>query len=433
MVHLANSRKRAASEHGQMGGIDGRACGLWIRALGVWMGIVLVGVGCGSGSSGSQNALPRDSVDQTTVRTLIQAQQALRQGALQASMMLSDSVVRRAPRLPDAHFQQGRVLSELKRFESAREAYRTVLDLDPGYRGAWYNLGNNAYRQQDYQKAVDFYQRAQETHPAASTLVALGWTYVAQGKTDSARYAYERAIALDSTHALAHARLGQLHADEGEYEEALRCSRRALELEPENAKFRYAVGNQLLQQDRLEQAAEHLRVVVEKRPWHQGAHYNLGQALMRLGREDEAETYLATADRLEQQQSKIKRLRSKAQDAPGEPGRWRTLGQALRQSGRLEEAREAFSVALYLQPQNPALRNEVAKLSSDLREYETAISHYQTLLRRAPSYVRGWFNLGVVYARRGDTNRAKRAWQKVIELNPNHQKAKEYLASLSGD
>lgn len=431
MVHLVSSRRRTASRHEQIGRFIWEKCGPWFRLLGVWVGILLVGVGCGASSSDSQTALPRDSVDRKTGKTLIQAQQALRQGALQASMALTDSVVHRVPRLPDAHFQRGRVLSELKRFESANQSYRKALDLDPDYRGAWYNLGNNAYRQQDYQEAVNFYQRAQKKHPSANTLVALGWTYVAQGKTDSARYAYERAIDHDSLHALAHARLGQLYANEGNYKKALVHSRRALKLEPKNPKFRYAVGNQLLQFGRPEKAVDHLKTAVEQRPWHQGAHYNLGQALTRLGREEEAEKYLAEADSLEQQQSKIERLRSNAKDAPDEPGRWVTLGKALRQSGRLKQARKAFSVALYLQPRNPALRNEIAKLASDLGEYEAAISHYRTLLRQTPSYVRGWFNLGVVYARRGSTKKAKKAWEKVLEINPDHQKAKEYLASLT--
>lgn len=322
------------------------------------------------------------------------------------------------------------MLSELRQFEAAGEAYRTVLDLSPEYRGVWYNLGNNAYRQQNYQQAVTFYRRAQEQHPSANTPVAKGRAYVSQEKVDSARVAYERALALDSTHALAHARLGQLQADEGNLKDALKHSRRALELEPENAKFRYAVGTQLLQMERFEAAVEHLRTAVEERPWHQGSVYNLGQALMRFGRTGQAQTYLSRADRLEQQQSRIERVRAQAQDAPGEPERWRKLGRVLRQAGRLEEAREAFSVALYLRPQDSTLRNEVAKLASDLGSYEAAISHYRTLLRQRPSYVRGWFNLGVVYARKGEAKKAEKAWQTVLEHEPDHQKAKKYLSSL---
>ena len=182
--------------------------------------------------------------------------------------------------------------------------------------------------------------------------------------------------------------------------------------------------------ERFEAAVEYLRTAVEERPWHQGSVYNLGQALMRFGRTGQAKTYLSRADRLEQQQSRIERVRAQAQDAPGEPEQWRKLGRVLRRAGRLEEARETFSVALYLRPQDSTLRNEVAKLASDLGNYEAAISHYRTLLRQRPSYVRGWFNLGVVYARKGEAKKAEKAWQTVLEHEPDHQKAKKYLSSL---
>jgi len=364
---------------------------------------------------------------------LVQSQNALSEGGLQTALALVDSAAQRAPRLPDAHFQRGRVLAELRRFEESNEAYRRVLDLDPHYEGARYNLGNNAYRQQAYQRAVRHYRRGLERHPSARTQVAMGRAYVAQEKVDSARVAYEEAIALDSTHALAHARLGQLYADRGSTEQALRHSRRALEREPKNAKFRYAVGQQLLQLGRPDAAVEHLRTAVEQRPWHQGSHYNLGQALLRLDRGDEAERYLAAADSLEEVQSRIEQLRSQAQNAPSEVKRWRTLARALKEAGRLDEAEDAYSVALYLRPQNPVLRNEIAKLAGTRGNDEAAISHYRTLLRQNPNYVRGWFNLGVTYARNGQREQARNAWQRVLEHDPSHELARKYLASLKTD
>ena len=374
--------------------------------------------------------MPRDSASRTTVKMLVRSQNALDQGGLQAALTLVDSATARAPRLPDAHFQRGRVLAELRRFEKSNTAYRRVLELNPDYQGALYNLGNNAYRQQEYQKAVRLYRRGLKRHAEARTLVAQGRAYVAQEKIDSARTAYERALDLDSTHALAHARLGQLLADRGSTAAALRHSRQALELRPDNAKFRYAVGRQLLQVGRPDEALPHLKTAVEERPWHQGSHYHLGQALLRLDRSDDAQRFLTTADSLEQVQSRIEQLRSQAQNAPSEVKRWRTLAQALQEAGRLQEAQEAYSVALYLRPKNPVLRNELAKIASDRGRFEASISQYRTLLRQHPSYVRGWFNLGVVHARNGNPERARKAWKRVLKHDPSHRQARKYLASL---
>ncbi len=390
---------------------------------------VLLFVGCRSDTG--KEAQSRRSVDEQTAKLLIQSQRALKQGDLRAARILTDSVVARAPRLPDAHFQRGRVLSELKRFEEAEAAYREILTLDPDYRGAWYNLGNNAYRQQAYEDAVTFYRRAHALHPSAETLVSLGWTYVAQDEIVRAREAYEGAIARDSSYALAYARLGQLYEDQGNLQEALKYTRKALQLEPGNGKYRYAVGSQLLRLDRPEEASEHLRRATVERPWHQGTHYSLGQALMRMGREQEAERYLAQSDSLEQAQSEIKRLQAIAQSNAENPTVWKRLGEKLHEIGRDEEAQQALSVALYLSPGDPDLRNELAMLTAELGNPKAALGHYRALLTQYPSNVEAWFNLGVVYARVGNEQQAQRAWQEVLRREPNHQRAKDYLSRIS--
>lgn len=377
--------------------------------------------------------MPRDAVDDTTVSMLVQSQQALQQGVLRKALALADSVVERAPRLPDAHFQRGRVLSDLKRFDEAETAYREVLALDPSYQGVWFNLGNNAYRRQNFEEALQYFQNEREQHPSADTFVEIGKSYGAIGKPDSAEQAYRQALEGDSTHAAAHARLGQLYEEEGDLESALPHSRKALELEPDNVNYRYVVGTQLFQLNRHEEAVEHLRAVLDARPWHQGAHYNLGQALIRLGRQDEGERYLTEADSLEERQREIERLESVAQDEPEAPERWTRLGDAYREAGRLSDAREAYSVALYLRPGDPQLRDRVAQLAVGVGDYQAAIAHYQDLVRRHPGFIDGWFNLGVVYARNGEVTKARSVWERVLQKEPDHTRAKQYLARLGED
>lgn len=398
----------------------------------------LVVLGCGSGggaeSGGAGNAMSREAVDDTTVSMLVQSQRALKQGALRNALTLADSVVRRAPRLADGHFQRGRVLSELKRFDDAAKEYRKVLSLNPQYQGAWFNLGNNAYRRQNFEKALRYFQNEQEQFSSASTLVEVGKAYSAVGKPDSAQWAYEQALSLDSTTAAAHARLGRLFEEEGTVETALTHSRRALELEPENVNYQYVVASHLYQLGQYEDAITHLRSVIEERPWHQEAHYNLGQALVRTGQKEKGKQYLVQADTLDKRQREIERLESVAKDQPGNPQRWKTLADAYRDIGRLGKAQETYSIALYLRPSSPTLRDQLAQLAAARGNYKAAVTHYQALLRRHPDFTDGWFNLGVVYARNGETEKARKMWKRVLQQRPNHPRARKYLSSLeAGD
>lgn len=406
------------------------------RAVFLLVVVSLAVSGCGSGtgeeeSEKTANALARRAVDDETVSMLVQSQKALQHGALRRALALADSVVRRVPRLADGHFQRGRVLSELKRFDEAETEYRKVLDLDPQYQGAWFNMGNNAYRRQNFENAVRYFQKEQERHASPGTLVEIGKGYYALGKSDSARMVYERALSLDSTSAAAHARLGQLYEEEGELETALEHSRRALDLAPDNVNYRYVVGSHLFQLGRFEEAIEHLRTVVEERPWHQPGHYNLGQALVRTGRQEEGEAHLARSDSLDKTQREIERLESVAKDEPGNPQRWKNLGDAYREVGRLKEAQEAYSIALYVRPSDPTLRDQLAQVAAQRGNYETAVNHYRRLLRRYPTFTEGWFNLGVVHARNGEQEKARKMWKRVLQQNPDHQRAKKYLASVS--
>lgn len=395
-------------------------------------GLILVGCvpGGGEDSEETGNAMSRRAVDDTTVSMLVESQQALKQGALRKALALADSVVHRAPRLADGHFQRGRVLTELKRFDEAKTEYREVLSLDPQYRGAWFNLGNNEYRRQNFETALRYFQKEQERHASAATLVEIGKAYGAVGKPDSAQWAYERALSLDSTTAAAHARLGQLFEEEGKLETALTHSRQALELAPDNVNYQYVVGSQLFQLGRYAQAIERLRPVIEERPWHQEAHYNLGQALVRTGEKTAGKRYLAEADSLDKKQREIERLESVAKDQPGNPQRWKALADAYRRIGRLRKAQETYGIALYLRPNSPTLRDQMAQLAAARGNYEMAVTHYQTLLRRHPDFTDGWFNLGVVYARNGETEKARKMWKRVLQQNPNHPRAQDYLASL---
>ncbi len=378
------------------------------------------------------DALPRRQAEPKTVRALIASQQALHQGRYLAALSLADSPAKWNPRLADAHFQRGRALSELHRFEQAEAAYRKVLALNPKYRGAWFNLGNNAFRQHEYRQALTFYQKAQRRHPTAATLVYMGRTYARLGKTDSTQWAYRKAIALDSTHAAAHFHLGETYEQAGQPQKALASYRRALKQAPDNPEYRYAVGRQLVQLGEAAEAVRHLEAVVRARPRHLGAQYSLAQALLRLGHTEEAQRYLTQVDSLQQLKDEVERLSSIVGTRPEDPRLWARLGDALRRGGRSGDALEAYQTALALAPRSSALRGQVARLHALLGNEQAAVAHYRLLLQLHPDYVRGWLGLGVVYAQMGAEEKARQAWETVLRQDPDHPKARAYLARLGG-
>lgn len=416
----------------------------------IFLGLLLVSAGCQSKTEHEgpgRTALERRSIDPKAAAALTELQRRYARGDYATALMLADSAAHYAPALADVPYLRGHLYTALNQFEAAEEAYRRTLELDPHYPGVRFRMGNNAFQQRQYRKALSLYQqerdlvaevlRPEETgaslDPSAlpATWLQIGRTYRKIGVVDSARWALEQAIAVDSTYAPAHADLSQLYEDQGEPEQSLRYARRAVSLDPDYFEGRYLLGVQLLRTGQHEEAIPHLEAAAEQRPWFHGALYNLGQALVRAGHTEKAERYLSLADSMQALQHEIDQARVSARQHAQVPQRWIALADVLLRAGRHEEAMRSLEVALTLNPTDLAVQNDVANLSVLLGDTPAAIRRYETILRHDSTFVDTWLNLGVAYARSGRYKEARRAWERVLELAPDHLDAQAYLARLA--
>ena len=381
----------------------------------------------------TNDSLPDEAYVPASEMLLYQSNEALRQHEFQFAIRLADSAAAIAPQNPNVPFLKARIYSELGRWSAADSAYKQTLNLKPDYRGVWNNLGNNAFRQQNFLAAVNYYHKELQENPASIPLRGLGRAYVELGKVDSARSAFQEAIRLDSSFTPAYLSLTFLLEDEGEYNEALSYISQALALSPENTEYRYMVGVLQFKTMDYKSAVETLRPVVEKWPWHHGSHYNLGQALVRLGEKEAGKQFLDKAEEVRAAQAKIEHLESTVRSLPDNPMSHAALGFALRKAQRFNDAMHAYKVALYLDPENPEVRNNIANLALIRGDTTLAMHHYQTIVKHDPAQVNTWLNIGIVYALTGHPAEARKSWETVLLYSPGHPAAKAYLAKLQRD
>lgn len=374
---------------------------------------------------------------------LTQAHQALQQGAYRTAIAYADSADHVSGELADVAFMRGRVLSELHLYVRADSAYGRTLELKPDYTGAWFNRGNNAFQQGQYEQALAYYKQEEALHSSGASAIQKKWAaanqanmgqaYVELSQPDNARQAYLKAIAVDSSHAQAYAYLSQLYQSNGQLKKALQTIRKALVHASDNLDYRYELGSILLRIGNPEQAVPHLQTVVDQKPWHHQATYNLGQAFVQLGRRDTGQEYLVHADSLEQLHSAIEQARQTALNSPTQSARWVNLGEQFRRAKRQQEALKAYNMAAQMNPENLRLQANVANMSISLGDTTGAIQRYQLFLQRDPSFADGWVNLGVIYAMTGDQQAAREAWETALEHAPQHPKARAYLAQFSSN
>lgn len=359
------------------------------------------------------------------------AQQLLENRRFRAALAHTDTAATIDGDVADIYFVRGRIFTQLNLYERAESSYKQALSIDPDYEGAWFNLGNNYFRRGRFRQALTGYIKEEESYARPRLFLHMAQAYGNLGKVDSAMYAYRRALAIDSSYAPAYAWLGQLHKEQGETNEAIAYTERALALDSTNLKYQYFLGNLSLEADRPEAAVAHLQPVVLDQPWHYAAHYNLGRAYARLGKQQQARKHLAKADTLQEKADEIEQLRGMAQERPRQLRRWIELGNALQEIGRFRQAEDVYSLALSLEPDNVAVRNDLANLAMLRGDTTEAIRRYETILETNPGSADVWLNLGVVYANSGAYDRAADAWKKAVQYDPDHTQAKSYLEKLS--
>jgi tetratricopeptide (TPR) repeat protein len=112
----------------------------------------------------------------------------------------------------EAWFQKGLELEETGApVEDAVDAYRKVLELNPGAAGALVNLGTIYYRLRKFDEAEKYYRQAIEADPGYPLAeFNLGNLYDEQGSLQEAFDHYRRALALNPHYADAHFNLALL-------------------------------------------------------------------------------------------------------------------------------------------------------------------------------------------------------------------------------
>ncbi|GAB5521751.1 MAG: hypothetical protein RhofKO_40020 [Rhodothermales bacterium] len=383
-------------------------------------------IGCSGGTTTEE---ARANADPRAVTFLLEAEQAFERGAFTLALALSDSAEVYAPELADIHFFRGRIYTEINQLDVSNAAYKVALETDPEYQGARFNLGVNHAREGKLREAIDWYREEEAKYPSTGLYTELGRAYARLGEADSARWAFNEAVALDDSNTTAYMWMGQLEEEVGDLDQALKVSEKALAIQPTNLDYQYIVGTLLFRLNRIDEAEPYLRAVAEAREWHHGAQYNLGQVLVRQDN-NEAEFYLTRADSAQQLQQRINEAQNAINREPDTLERWLELADVLRGGGMTDRAVEAYKVAVSLQPENLFLQANLAQLMMQNGNLVDAERRYMSILRVDSTLADVWFNLGVLYANNGNPEGARNAWQRTQRLRPNHPVVAQYLRQL---
>lgn len=102
-----------------------------------------------------------------------------------------------------------------------------------------FQLGNNAYMNGEYEKALEYFDRALKIDPEnASAWSNRGVVLKMLGRNEEAMKSYNRAIEIDPSHGDAWYNKGRLLMSMKRYKEAIHCYKKALEIDPDDIEAR---------------------------------------------------------------------------------------------------------------------------------------------------------------------------------------------------
>lgn len=187
----------------------------------------------------------------------------------------------------------------------------------------------------------------------------------------------------------------------------------ALEL-PSINKKPYAAGDKLFACEAYSEACQAYQICVDQNPEDAKGHLRLGKALARLGQEEQALNEFYKALFVNNQASKMpeENLETRME-----------IAAIFLKQGNYDEAGGQLRQVLALRPQDNEVRGNYALCLHNCGFLDRAVEQFDILLKANPKNVIALYNLGTVYLKKMDTEKAKTCFMKVVGIDPKNDLA----------
>ncbi|HLJ88341.1 MAG TPA: tetratricopeptide repeat protein [Candidatus Angelobacter sp.] len=394
-----------------------------------------------------------------------------------------------SPCSAEAHNNLGMSLGESGHLDAALAELQTATRLKPDYAQAFYNLGvtylkkanllrdhHSATYRQELVYALQAFRKVLQLQPGLPGIhTHLGMLYEEIGSHEVAVQEFREAVKSDPNPALAYNNLGTALANDRRFKDAVQAFRKSLDLNPHFVTAGLNLGDAMLQtggissvvnewesainrnprsaiahtyfgyaltfDNKSSKAVAELEEAVRLDPNLAIAHFYLGQILEKLGDLDRSEKHLREAVRLSpvtnafqvelgvvfQKENKVWEavalLRKAVAKNPGNIQAQYTLARALRAVGDTAAAGRHFQEASTLSEKENnlgAAQVQILEGARDLKrgKVDQAIAELREATAMEPDLPDASYYLGIALAEKGDTGEAIQAFQNALSGKP---------------
>ena len=225
--------------------------------------------------------------------------------------------------------------------------------------------------------------------------------------------AYNKVIELREEFLDAYKNLCVLYIRNEEQQNAIDLAKKALEFEKEDYTFYYIIGTAYMSLKNFEESVKYLEKALELKPEHPQLYNNLGTSYVTIGDMDKAYENFIKATEYD----------------PNNSLTYFNIASILQIKNQHEEACEYFEKAYSLSPEDSYLV-ALALSETKCERYDSAISHYKTLISHHPEKDIYQYNLACCYEMKGDYTYAVGILAHLVMLNPKSVNMAQKLANI---
>ena len=301
-------------------------------------------------------------------------------GKNQEALDLFMRAIKADPQIVEAYIGAAASLLSLGELDQAESFATQAIEINASIPGINEILGIASQNQQNYQQAVECYQKELTINPQSSTsLLNLGVLLLQQGKVEAAIEPLARAAAINPSEQC-QLLLAQAYQSTGKLKEAIAEYRKIVITQSKNKMIPFNLGTCLLKSGSTIEAIEAFKIAIQL-----------------------DESFVAA---------------------------WGNLGNAFRKEGKLQEALQAAQKVLKLEPNNPTAHTNLGNIYKDLGNLDLALASTLKSLELKPDNPTAHMNLGGIYKNLGNIDQALASTLKSIELKPDNPDAHMNLGGI---
>lgn len=301
-------------------------------------------------------------------------------------------------------------------YPAAQSAFERVLNSDAPdeQKGiALTFMGMIAYDQEQYLRAIDFFQRANKYKKDDPLILRnLAMAYRKRGQNDLAIDSIQKAIQLESKDSYNYVILGNIYFELGDFSRSLEAYKKGLEKSPDDPMLHFNAALASLKLGDDPAAINFFHLAARKAKLGKiasDAYLNLGKIYAARQDWEKAEEYFSSAHKLLPKDSNI----------------LYQLGNVKLAQGKKEEALALFEQALSLENTNPELFENLGDAFLKYDMFKEGMDAYSKAIRANPkSQIQIRLKMAQLYAKSGDLKSAEENYRKIIALSPGSNDAR---------